>query len=114
MKRLAKFTAAASLVSAAAITASVLPASAAPELQLFGTSGNQYIICTPPGTHGIQTGQLLGMTGVTNGCNTRAWFHEFSNGSGWSYCVSPRSAVLVPAWAEFPQQVLVSQNTAAC
>jgi hypothetical protein len=115
MKSLATFIAAASVVSAAALTASALPASAATaQLKLFGEGGNEDFICTPPGTHGIQQLLLMGITGVTNECGTRVWLHQFSNGSGWSYCVSPRTPVLLPAWAEFANQLLVSQNTAAC
>jgi hypothetical protein len=115
MKSLATFTAAASVIGAAALTASAPPAAASTaQVQLFGTSGNQNFICTPPGTHGIQQLLLFGITAVTNQCGTRVWLHQFSNGSGWSYCVSPRSAVLLPAWAEFAAQLLVSQNTAHC
>jgi hypothetical protein len=123
MKSLAKFTAAATVASAAALTASALPASAAttlpvsaatPKLQLFGTGGNQVFICTPPEAHGVDQPGLFGITAVTNQCSTRVWLHEFGDGSGWSFCVSPRTAVLVPAWAEFANQLLVSENTAAC
>jgi hypothetical protein len=115
MKCFARFTATATVVSAAALMASALPASAATDVQLWGNSdANQYVICTPPGTHGVEEDILYGISAVTNNCGTRVWFHQFSNGSGWSYCVSPHNEVLVPSWAQFPAQLLVSENSAAC
>jgi hypothetical protein len=119
MKSLAIFTAAAGVLSAAALTASVLPASASAsasaEVTLYGASdSNQDVICTPPGAHGVEEDILFGVDAVRNGCGTRVWLHQFSNGSGWSYCVSPHDYATLPDSAQFPAQLLVSENSAAC
>ncbi len=120
MKSLAKFTAAATVLSAAALTASALPASASTYAVLYGYGNpnngpyNQEVICTPPGTHGVQAAALGGIYAIQNFCGGRLWLHQFSNGSGWSYCVPPHGYASPPGWAQFPAQLLVSQNTADC
>jgi len=108
------FTAVAGMLSAAALTASALPASAASVLWLYGNDGNQEVICTPPGPHGVQELNLVGVAAAQNNCGTRVWLHQFSNGSGWSYCISPNSYTTIPSWADFPAQLLVSSNSAYC
>jgi hypothetical protein len=120
MKSLAKIAAAASVASAAVLTASVLPASAATYAILYGSGNpnngpfNQEVICTPPGTHGVESGLLDGIVAIQNFCGGRLWLHQYSNGSGWAYCVSPHGYANPPGWAQFPAQLLISQNTAAC
>jgi hypothetical protein len=119
IRSFARLTATATVVSAAALTASALPASASTYAVLYGYGNanngfDQDVICTPPGTHGVETSALDGVIAVQNFCGTRLWLHQFSNGSGWSYCVSPRSYATLPGWAEFPAQLLISENTAAC
>jgi hypothetical protein len=120
MKSLVKFTAAASVISAAALTASTLPAAASTFAVLYGNGNpnngpyNQEVVCTPPGTHPVQSALLFGIYAIQNFCGGRLWLHQFSNGSGWSYCVSPHGYADPPGWAQFPAQLLISQNTAAC
>jgi hypothetical protein len=115
MKPLVKFAAAASALSAVALTASAIPASAAaPVAYFYGSGYNQEIECVPPTTHGLESGAARGFTAVSNGCVGRLWLHQFSDGSGWSYCVGPHQFRYLPTWAEFPAQALVSKNTATC
>ena len=120
MKFLAKFIAAASVLSAAVLTASALPASASMATQVVlysaginspARQGNQVIGCIG-GSHGVT--QPLGDIAVANGCGTRVWLHQYSDGSGWSYCVSPHTYTTLPGWAQFPRQLLISANTAGC
>ncbi len=113
MKSLVKFAAAASVLSAAALTASAIPASAAGNVLLIGSAGNDELICTPNLTHGL-IGSFEPFYYGVNGCGTRVWLHQFSNGSGWSYCISPNSSGYIPAYAQFPAQALVTANTAKC
>jgi hypothetical protein len=120
MKSLVKFTAAASVIGAAALTASTIPAAASTYAILYGSGNpnngpyNQEVICTPPGPHGVQSSLLDGIYAIQNFCGGRLWLHQFSNGSGWSYCVSPHGYASPPGWAQFPAQLLISQNTAHC
>jgi hypothetical protein len=121
MKSLVKFAAAASVISAAALTASTLPAAASTTYAVLYGSGNpnngpynQEIPCTPPTTHPVQSALLSGIYAIQNFCGGRMWLHQYSNGSGWSYCVSPHGYADPPGWAQFPAQLLISENTAAC
>ena len=122
MKSLAKFTVAATVAGAAALTASTLPASASASAYavLYGNGNpnngpyNQEVICTPPGTHGVQSSLLFGIYAIQNYCGGRLWLHQYSDGSGWSYCVSPHGYASPPGWAQFPAQLLISENTAPC
>lgn len=110
MKSLAKFTAAATVLSAAALTVSTLPASAGTKIVLYGTADDTYIGCIT-GNHGVNEPNLFGVTAVANGCGVRVWL---KGGTGWTYCVSPNQYAALPGWAQWPTVVGVSTNTAHC
>lgn len=117
IKSLAKFAAAATVLSTAALTAATLPASAAAYSVLYGAAtnslsqgSNQDIRCAP-GNYGVEEDVLSGVIAVWNGCGTRLWL---KGGAGWTYCVSPNHYVTLPGWAQFPTQAGVSTNKANC
>jgi hypothetical protein len=114
MRSLVILTATGSALCAAALTMSAVPASATSVAWFYGAAYNQEIICTPPTTHGLESASARGFVAASNGCSTRVWLHQFSDGSGWSYCISPNKYVTIPDWAQFPEQALVSENTAPC
>jgi hypothetical protein len=94
-------------------TAGCNSGSMATEVMLYGNADDQAIGCIG-GSHGVLESNLFGVNAVANGCGTRVWLHQYSDGSGWSYCVSPRSYSTVPGWAQWPAQLLISANTAGC
>jgi hypothetical protein len=106
----------ASLLSASAATlvAFEAPASAASYVTLTesGTGGLQHqeFTCLA-GTHAINKGEPIQ---VDNGCGVRVWLHQWPNGSGWSYCVSPHTIQDVPSKYQPSTQAYVSSNTAHC
>lgn len=108
---LVKFTVAATVLSAAALTVSAIPASASASALFQGHSFNQSIICTPPGTHGMESGHAFGFYYVANGCGTRIWLQ---GSTGWTFCISPYAQEYIPSWAQFPAKAGVSTNRAAC
>lgn len=110
-RSLVKFTVAASVLSVAALTVSAIPASATGVLELYGAAYNQEIICTPPGTHGAESASARGFVAVANNCGTRVWLEGVT---GWTYCISPNTYVLLPTWAQFPDEAGVSTNKNAC
>src|SRR5438552_13520645 len=114
MKSLAGLALAMTTLSAAAVTAFATPAAAATEVLLIGRMTNQALICTPNLTHGLNSNHAFGFYQADNGCNTRLWLHQFSDGSGWAYCVGPHVDKAIPSRFQFPAQALVSANRAAC
>lgn len=112
-RRFVKSIAAASLLSAAALTAYAIPAQAAGQVLLEGSLGYQSIGCYV-GHHGVQTYLLDNIYYVSNSCINRVWFHEYADGSGWSYCISPHAGVYIPGQYQWPKDVFISGNTAAC
>jgi hypothetical protein len=122
MKSLAKLIIAASVLSAAALAVPALPASAsiAPDALLYSASINSlaqnsnYEVSCTPGSHAISEAAVGGVIAAANGCGTRIWIHQNPDGSGWSYCISPYTYTTVPGWAYWPEQILVSANTAGC
>lgn len=99
-------------VSAAALIASATPASAAAQVTLQGTNGAEHIACQT-GNYGVRS-DIGGVTSVSNGCGVRVWLEQFSDGSGWHYCISPHADVSLPGNRQFPRRVYVSTNTAHC
>jgi hypothetical protein len=112
MKSLVKFTAAASVLSAAAATVSAVPASAStPYVLLFGNRADQQVICTPNTTHGAQSYPDFGFFYVSNNCAYRVWLQ---GNSGWTFCTSPGASQPIPNWAAFPAKIGISSNKAPC
>lgn len=62
------------------------------------------------------------ITGYTNECNERVWFHQYQwNGSGyppgWTYCASPGRYVpagQLPAQYRNPGNIQISTNSSPC
>lgn len=105
--------AATSALCAAAAIAVAIPASAASDAVLIGARGNMGYTCTPNVNHGVIAGNEPYYQ-ADNGCNYRVWLHEFSNWSGWSFCINPHTDEALPSWALAPQNAYVSSNTAHC
>jgi hypothetical protein len=61
---------------------------------------------------GTQTYYGEDIVDITNGCGYRVWAHQYTDGSGASYCVNP-GALAYGFTADF-EQILVSENGAAC
>jgi hypothetical protein len=110
IKVLSKATAAAGLLSAAAIIASAVPASASPYVTLKGIRGSEEFTCKIT-THGINVTPLIS---AANGCGNRVWLHKNLNGSGWGYCISGHANINIPTKYQNPQQAQVSANKAKC
>jgi len=49
-----------------------------------------------------------------NDCVTRVWLHENADGSGWGYCISPRSTGTVPDEFAFPGNIQITWNRNDC
>lgn len=105
-----KAAAAAGLFGVAVLTASAIPASAAPEVSLVGIRGTEQFTCTVQ-THGVNVSPL---DSANNGCGTRVWLHQNSNGSGWGYCISKHTDPTIPTKYDNPAQAQVTSNTANC
>jgi hypothetical protein len=110
IKFLSKSTTAAGLLSAAAIIASAVPASATSYVTLKGIRGSEEFTCQVA-THGINVTPLIS---ADNGCGNRVWLHKNLNGSGWGYCISGHTSVNIPTKYQNPQQAQVSSNKAKC
>ncbi len=111
--RLAKAALAAGLLGAAAITASAIPASGASQVLIVGFKGNEAALCGSA-THNIRT-NIWPLSQVENGCGTRVWLHQNTDGSGWTYCVSPHSVTgFLQGKYQYAGQFYVSTNTANC
>lgn len=111
VKFLYKSATAAGLLSAAAIIASTVPASAASSyVTLTGDRGTEEFTCTV-GTHGINVNPLYH---ADNGCANRVWLHQNLNGSGWGFCISGHTDEAIPTKYDNAQQAQVSKNTAKC
>jgi hypothetical protein len=111
IKFLYKSAMAASLLSAAAIIATTVPASASPAfVTLTGDRGTEEFTCTVS-VHGINAGPLFR---ADNGCGTRLWLHKNLNGTGWGYCISGHTDVSIPTKYDNPQQAQVTSNKAKC
>jgi hypothetical protein len=101
----------AGILSAAALVASAVPASAAPFASLTGFGGTEEFTCAVT-THGIRVDPL---TSANNGCANRLWLHQFHDGSGWAYCISGHAANQpIPARFHAAEQAQVVSNTAHC
>lgn len=108
-----KFAAAASVlaVSAATLVSSATPASAASSLEIrSATNYFNYYVCGSGG-HATPTG---GAAQVINLCPYRAWLHQYPDGTGWAYCISPNQAVNPAGKYSDAFQVLASSNKANC
>jgi hypothetical protein len=95
------------------VKASATPAAASVDdfVEVQGANGSiEEFVCTPA-THALNVG---GVVIVLNGCDTRVWLHQYSNGSGWSYCISPNSVAEPTGEYSDAEQALVSSNTADC
>ena len=110
IKFLSKSAAAAGLLSAAAIIAPAIPASAASYVSLHGFLGTEQFTCAVA-THGINIGPV---SSAANGCANRVWLHQYLNGSGWAYCIPGHTNPTIPTRYQAAQQALVSANTASC
>jgi len=98
---------AAGLLSATAIIASAIPASAAADVALTsGLGGHEDFNCTVT-SHNVTA---VPLSTVNNGCANRVWLH----GTGYSYCISGHTARNIPTAYDNPQTAQVSANTAAC
>lgn len=114
MKSLVKPAVIVGLVSAAALAASAVPASAASEVVLKDPATYETLNCTV-GSYGIQAGlDEYGVTTVDNGCGNRVWLHEFADGSGWAICITGHSDQSIPGEYQFPHNVVISGNTSYC
>ena len=58
---------------------------------------------------------------LTNSCNTRIWVHQYQNGDGASYCISPGARYDATTGAGFTweqayggEQILISSNQSPC
>jgi hypothetical protein len=102
--------AAAGILSAAALVASAVPASAAPFASLTGFGGTEEFTCAVT-THGIRVDPL---SFADNGCANRVWLHQFHDGSGWAYCISGHTNPSIPAKYDVAEQAQVVANTAHC
>jgi hypothetical protein len=100
----------AGILSAAALVASAVPASAAPFASLTGFGGTEEFTCAVT-THGINVDPL---SHADNGCSKRVWLHQFHDGSGWAYCISGNTDPSIPAKFDAPEQAQVVSNTASC
>jgi hypothetical protein len=99
------------LLSAAAIVAFALPASAAtPFVSLIGNGGTEEFTCLVT-AHGINVAPLRS---ADNGCANRVWLHKNLNGSGWGYCISGHTNPSIPTKYEAAQQAQVVSNKARC
>jgi len=95
------------LLSAAAIMAYAIPASAAGVIALTSGLGvHEDFNCTVT-THNVTA---VPLSTVSNGCANRLWLH----GIGYSYCISGHTGQTVPTKYDNPQTAQVSANTAAC
>jgi hypothetical protein len=101
------------VASAAVITASAIPASAASDVLISGGLGAQESFTCANTTHAI-AGDVIPVNSVANGCGVRVWLHQYSDGSGWSYCISPSSYVNITGKYQDALQAYVSSNTASC
>lgn len=98
---------AASLLSAAVLMASTLPASAASTARFWNGSGvTEGWSCAGSGGHF----DMLGLITADNGCATRVWL----KGNGYSWCISPGVYESVPTKYDNPQTIGISANTAKC
>lgn len=99
------------LLSAAAIVASALPASAATSfVSLIGNGGTEEFTCAVT-THGISVAPLRS---ADNGCANRVWLHKNLNGSGWGYCISGHTDPSIPTKYDAAQQAQVVSNKTKC
>jgi hypothetical protein len=104
----------ASVLTAALTTAALAtPASAATSASVLLLGENGVLTYPCSGTYGVLVdyGPFLQLD---NPCSDRVWLHQHSNGSGWSYCVSPHADVSLPESVSAPGNLQVSGNTAAC
>lgn len=114
-RSLVKYTAAVGVLSAAAVMASTIPASAAGQFTIYGASGaHQAVICTEGSSHGTEAIPDRGIVAADNSCGTRVWLFENSNGTGWGICVSPGEYINLPGGEQFPLDAWVSYNPAKC
>jgi hypothetical protein len=51
---------------------------------------------------------------VDNGCKNRVWLHQWSNGTGWSYCVTGNAIRNIPAKYQDATQAQVNASTGTC
>jgi hypothetical protein len=71
--------------------------------------------CGGPGTTDTTVGQIDPISQVLPVTDNRIWFHQNSDGSGWSYCISGADVVTdVPSADQSPGNVQVSDNTSPC
>jgi hypothetical protein len=104
----------AALTTAALTTAALAtPASASTSASVVLLGENGVLTYPCSGTYGVLVdyGPFLQLD---NPCSTRVWLHQHSNGSGWSYCVSPYTDVSLPESVSAPGNLQVSGNTADC
>jgi hypothetical protein len=106
-KSLFRSATAAGLLSAAAIIASAIPASAASDVALTSASGVHEDFTCAVTTHNVTA---VPLSTVDNGCANRLWLH----GRGYSHCISGHTNGTVPTAYDDPQTAQVSANTAAC
>jgi hypothetical protein len=98
---------AAGLLSAAAIIASAIPASAAAYVALTSGLGIHNDFTCAVATHNVTA---VPLSTAANGCANRVWLH----GIGFSYCISGHTEQNVPTRYHNPQTAQISANTAPC
>jgi hypothetical protein len=55
------------------------------------------------------------VTSIVQYNSDRWWFHQYSNNTGWAYCIQGRtSGAGIPTAYQHPGNIQVSTNTAAC
>lgn len=108
----------ASALGTVALMATATPASAATTASsaafFYGAAYNQEIICTEGVDHGLDTANARGWVAVSNECGTRLWIYQYGSETGWSYCISPHTYVLLPTNLQFAESAWVSRNASAC
>jgi hypothetical protein len=76
-----------------------------------GSINNVYS-CTADRVHSYPNTPIISISNI--GCGYRLWIHQNANSSGWSFCISPGAYNTIPSRYQYPGNLQVSANRAAC